>query len=129
MFHKLLLNFNWWVNRKDADGSHIFEGGFLGLDNIGVIDRSSALPAGVRLEQSDGTAWMAIYCVGMNWMALELAREDPDYEDMVLKFFEHFMDIGGALNGFESGGANTLWDEWTASTTIVCAFPTAARCR
>jgi hypothetical protein len=111
VFHKLLLNFNWWVNRKDADGSHIFEGGFLGLDNIGVIDRSSALPAGVRLEQSDGTAWMAIYCLGMNWMALELTHEDPDFEDMLLKFFEHFMDIGGAINGFEAGGAHTLWDE------------------
>ena len=110
IFHKLLLNFTWWVNRKDADGTNVFEGGFLGLDNIGVIDRSTALPAGMRLEQSDGTAWMATYCLGMGWIALQLAAEDPAYEDLIVTFFEHFMAIGGALNGL-SEGAQTLWDE------------------
>ena len=89
VFHKLLINFTWWVNREDATGDNIFEGGFLGLDNIGPFDRR-ALPGGDILEQSDGTAWMAKLCLNMLEMALRLANHDPSYEDMALKFFEHF---------------------------------------
>ena len=92
-FHKLLLNFTWWVNRKDPDGRNLFAGGFLGLDNIGVFDRSQPLPTGGHLEQADGTAWMAFYCNTMLAMALELASEDPAYEDVASKFFEHFIAI------------------------------------
>ena len=91
VFHKLLLNFTWWVNRKDPSGRNVFQGGFLGLDNIGVFDRSAALPTGGHLEQADGTAWMAFYCQSMLAMALELANDDPVYEDLALKFFEHFL--------------------------------------
>ncbi len=108
VFHKLLLNFTWWVNRKDSDGNHLFSGGFLGLDNIGVFDRSQPLPGGGQLEQADGTAWMAFYCATMLSMALELAREDPAYEDVASKFFEHFIDIADAMN--RVGGCG-LWDE------------------
>ena len=104
IFHKLLLNFTWWVNRKDSDGSNLFEGGFLGLDNIGPFDRSQ-LPVTGHLEQSDGTAWMAMYCLDLWEIALILARNDPTYEDMAIKFLEHFALIGSALN--EKG----LWDE------------------
>ena len=107
-FHKHLLNFNWWVNRKDVTGRHIFSGGFLGLDNIGVFDRSRPLPDGVFLEQADGTAWMAMYCTTMLAIALELSREDPAYEDIASKFFEHFMAIADALNTLDGDG---LWDE------------------
>jgi hypothetical protein len=109
VFHKLLLNFTWWVNRKDAAGSNIFEGGFLGLDNIGVFDRSAPLPGGGYLEQSDGTSWMAMYCLNMLKIALELASKvDPIYEDIASKFLEHFLYIANAMNGLGSGG---LWDE------------------
>ena len=108
VFQKHLLNFNWWVNRKDVAGKHIFSGGFLGLDNIGVFDRSQPLPHGVFLEQADGTAWMGMYCTTMLAMALELAREDSAYEDIASKFFEHFVSIADALN--ELGG-NGLWNE------------------
>jgi hypothetical protein len=104
VFHKLLLNFTWWVNRKDSQGNNVFEGGFLGLDNIGPFDRS-ALPVAGRLEQSDGTSWMAMYCQNLLEIALELARHDPTYEDLATKFFEHFALIGSALN--DKG----LWDE------------------
>ncbi len=107
-FQKLLLNFTWWVNRKDHEGNHLFSGGFLGLDNIGVFDRSRALPTGGHLEQADGTAWMAFYCATMLSMALELAREDPAYEDMATKFFEHFIAIAEAMNRV---GGHGLWDE------------------
>ena len=93
VFHKLLLNFTWWVNRKDADGRNVFQGGFLGLDNIGVFDRSAPLPTGGHLEQSDGTSWMGMYCLNMLTIALELARENPAYEDVASKFFEHFVYI------------------------------------
>ena len=93
VFHKLLLNFTWWVNRKDAEGKNVFEGGFLGLDNIGVFDRSTPLPTGGYIEQSDGTSWMAMYCLNMLAIALELAPEDPVYEDVASKFFEHFVYI------------------------------------
>jgi hypothetical protein len=105
VFQKLLLNFTWWVNRKDVEGKHLFAGGFLGLDNIGVFDRSKPLPTGGQLEQADGTAWMAFYCTTMLSMALELAREDPAYEDVASKFFEHFVAIVDAMNNLG------LWDE------------------
>ncbi len=107
-FQKLLINFTWWVNRKDVAGKHLFSGGFLGLDNIGVFDRSRPLPTGGHLEQADGTAWMAFYCTTMLAMALELAREDPAYEDVASKFFEHFVAIVDAMNRL---GGIGLWDE------------------
>jgi hypothetical protein len=107
-FQKLLINFTWWVNRKDAEGNHVFSGGFLGLDNIGVFDRSRPLPTGVRLEQADGTAWMAFYCATMLSMALELARDNPATEDVASKFFEHFVAIADAMNNL---GGTGLWDD------------------
>ncbi|NOT33596.1 MAG: glucosidase [Candidatus Eisenbacteria bacterium] len=107
-FQKLLLNFTWWVNRKDLEGHHLFGGGFLGLDNIGIFDRSQPLPTGGHLEQADGTAWMAFYCSTMLSMALELASEDPAYEDVASKFFEHFIAITDAINTL---GGTGLWDE------------------
>ena len=110
IFHKLMLNFNWWVNRKDPDDRNLFEGGFLGLDNISVIDRSAPLPSGLRLEQSDGTAWMATYCLGMAWAAIELAHGNPVYEDLAITFFEHYMTIADAINGF-SDPETALWNE------------------
>ena len=110
IFHKLLLNFTWWVNRKDAEGSNVFEGGFLGLDNIGVFDRSAPLPTGGHIEQSDGTSWMGMYCLNMLAIALELAQDNPAYEDVASKFFEHFVYICEAMNNL--GGENIeLWDE------------------
>ncbi len=110
VFHKLLLNFTWWVNREDPEGKNIFQGGFLGLDNIGVFDRSAPLPTGGRLEQSDGTSWMGMYCLNMLAMAGELARDDPAYEDVASKFFEHFVAIAHAMN--DRGGEGTaLWDD------------------
>ena len=108
VFQKLLINFTWWVNRKDVEGQNIFSGGFLGLDNIGVFDRSQPLPGKLILEQADGTAWMAFYCLTMLSMALELAREEPEYEDVASKFFEHFVAIASAMNTL---GGNGLWDE------------------
>ena len=90
-FRKLMLNFSWWVNRKDRFGQNVFEGGFLGLDNIGVFDRSAALPGGGHLEQADGTAWMALFCQNMLEIGIELAADDPSYVDMVAKFMEHFL--------------------------------------
>ena len=108
VFQKLLINFTWWVNRKDAEGNNIFSGGFLGLDNIGVFDRSQPLPSGSQLEQADGTAWMGFYCLTMLSMALELAREDPVYEDIASKFFEHFIGIVDAINNL---GETGLWNE------------------
>ncbi|MEP7064808.1 MAG: glucosidase [Gemmatimonadota bacterium] len=108
VFQKLLLNFTWWVNRKDLEGHNLFSGGFLGLDNIGVFDRSQPLPTGGHLEQADGTAWMAFYCNTMLAMALELASEDPAYEDIASKFFEHFVAITDAMNTL---GGTGLWDE------------------
>ena len=110
LFQKLLLNFTWWVNRKDTEGNNVFEGGFLGLDNIGVFDRSKPLPTGGRLEQADGTSWMAMYCLDMLTIALELALENPVYEDMATKFFEHFIYIAEAMND-TSEIAVQLWDE------------------
>lgn len=109
-FHKLLLNFTWWVNRKDAAGRNIFQGGFLGLDNIGVFDRSAPLPTGGYLEQADGTAWMGMYCLNLLAIALELARHDPAYEDVATKFFEHFINIAHALNNL-GGARHSIWDD------------------
>ncbi len=107
-FQKLLLNFTWWVNRKDIEGRHVFGGGFLGLDNIGVFDRSRPLPGGGRLNQADGTAWMASYCLLMLSMSIELALHRPAYEDIASKFFEHFVNITDAINAL---GGDGLWDE------------------
>ena len=108
-FQKLLLNFTWWVNRKDRTGRNVFEGGFLGLDNIGVFDRSSPLPTGGYLEQADGTAWMALFCQNMLEIAVELALTDPDYADMALKFVEHFLWIASSMTHL--GGDTGMWDE------------------
>jgi hypothetical protein len=108
VFHKLLMNFTWWVNRKDSQGNNIFEGGFLGLDNIGVFDRSKPLPTGGFIEQADGTAWMAMYSLNMLRIAIELVPHDPSYEDIASKFFEHFLYIASAMNRMGDGG---LWDE------------------
>ncbi len=110
VFHKLLINFTWWVNRKDSGGRNIFEGGFLGLDNIGVFDRSASFPDGSRLEQSDGTSWMGMFCLTMMRTALELARENPVYENIATKFFEHFLGIAAAMNNVGGQGIG-LWDE------------------
>ena len=107
-FQKLLMNFTWWVNRKDPTGRNVFGGGFLGMDNIGVFDRSKGLPEGGQLEQADGTAWMAFYCAGMLSIAFELASEDPVYADIASKFFEHYIAIGHAMN---TAGGSGLWDE------------------
>jgi hypothetical protein len=108
VFQKLLMNFTWWVNRKDAEGKNLFSGGFLGLDNIGVFDRSRPLPTGGRLEQADGTAWMAFYCATMLSIALELSKANPATEDLASKFFEHFVAISDAMNHLDGTG---LWDE------------------
>ena len=110
VFHKLLLNFTWWVNRKDAEGMNIFQGGFLGLDNIGVFDRSKPLPTGGYIEQSDGTSWMAMYTLNLLAIALELAKDDPAYEDVASKFWEHFIYIANAMNHRGHDGVG-LWDE------------------
>ena len=109
VFHKLLLNFTWWVNRKDADGNNIFQGGFLGLDNIGVMDRSAMVPEGGTILQSDATSWMGAYCLNMMVMALELARENPAYEYMASKYMEHFVYIARALNNMAADGVE-LWN-------------------
>jgi hypothetical protein len=110
MFNKLMLNFTWWVNRKDEQGRNIFQGGFLGLDNIGVFDRSSPLPTGGFINQADGTSWMAMYCLNLLRTALELALHDPAYEDIASKFFEHFLSIAAAINGVGEDRLG-LWDE------------------
>jgi hypothetical protein len=110
VFHKLLLNFTWWVNRKDPEGNNVFQGGFLGLDNIGVFDRSVPLGPGNFIEQSDGTSWMAMYCLDMLGMAIELARYDSAYEDVASKFFEHFVHISRAMNDIGGEGIG-LWDD------------------
>ena len=110
VFHKLMLNFTWWVNRKDAQGRNVFQGGFLGLDNIGVFDRSAPLPTGGYINQADGTAWMAMYCLNLMRIALELAQHNPAYEDIATKFFEHFLYIAEAMTNI--GGKDIgLWDE------------------
>ena len=109
VFHKLLLNFTWWVNKKDEDGRNVFQGGFLGLDNISLFDRSAALPTAGHIDQSDGTAWMGFYSLGMLRIALELAKENPIYQNLATKFFEHFLSIASAMSaGFAGKG---LWDD------------------
>jgi len=110
IFQKLMLNFTWWINRKDAEGMNVFQGGFLGLDNIGVFDRSAPLPTGGHIEQSDGTSWMGMYCLNMLAIALELAKEDGTYEDVASKFFEHFVYIADAMNN-RGGHGIDLWDQ------------------
>ncbi len=109
VFHKLLLNFTWWINRKDPEGKNVFQGGFLGLDNIGVFDRSKPLPTGGHIEQSDGTAWVGMFCLNMLAIALELAEENPAYEDVASKFFEHFVYIAHAMNDIAGEGIE-LWN-------------------
>ncbi|MCU7917203.1 MAG: glucosidase [Candidatus Thiodiazotropha sp. (ex Epidulcina cf. delphinae)] len=111
VFHKLMLNFTWWVNRKDADGRNVFQGGFLGLDNIGVFDRSAPLPTGGHINQSDGTAWMAMYSLNLMRIALELGRENPVYQDIATKFFEHFLHIAAAMNNLGNQGIMLWHDE------------------
>ncbi|MEO6036594.1 MAG: glucosidase [Verrucomicrobiota bacterium] len=110
VFHKLMLNFTWWVNRKDAQGRNIFQGGFLGLDNIGVFDRSAPLPTGGFINQADGTSWMAMYCLNLMRISLELAQHNNVYEDIATKFFEHFLHIAEAMNNIGDQGIG-LWDE------------------
>ncbi|MEH2293610.1 MGH1-like glycoside hydrolase domain-containing protein [Nostoc sp.] len=110
VFQKLMLNFTWWVNRKDAEGNNVFQGGFLGLDNIGVFDRSAALPTGGHIDQSDGTSWMGMYCLNMLAIALELAKTNPVYEDIASKFFEHFLYIADAMNKMGEMEAS-LWND------------------
>src|ERR671929_241882 len=109
VFHKLMLNFTWWVNRKDAEGLNVFQGGFLGLDNIGVFDRSKPLPTGGFLEQSDGTSWMGMYCLNLLAIAVELAKENPAYEDVASKFWEHFLYIARAMS--HRGDGTSMWNE------------------
>jgi len=110
IFHKLLMNFTWWVNKKDGEGRNVFQGGFLGLDNISVFDRSAPLPTGGHIDQSDGTAWMGFYCLGLLKISLELAKDDPVYQNTAGKFFEHFLRIARAMTGDYRGGLS-LWNE------------------
>jgi hypothetical protein len=110
VFQKLLLNFTSWVNRKDSEGRNVFQGGFLGLDNIGVFDRSAPLPTGGHIEQADGTGWMGMYCLNMLAIAMELAQTDTTYEDVASKFWEHFLYIAHAINHLGADGAS-MWDE------------------
>jgi hypothetical protein len=126
MFHRLMLNFTWWVNRKDVEGRNIFQGGFLGLDNIGIFDRSAALPAGGTINQSDGTAWMAMYTLNLMRIALELALEDAVYEDIASKFFEHFLYIAAAMTNIGGDGIG-LWDEADEFYYDVLHLPGGAR--
>ncbi len=115
-----MLNFTWWVNRKDRFGKNVFEGGFLGLDNIGVFDRSAPLPTGGHLEQADGTAWMSMYCQNLAEVAVELAGHDPVYQDMAIKFVEHFLWIAAAMN---RKGPDGLWDEEDGFYYDLLRFP------
>ncbi len=110
VFHRLLLNFTWWINRKDEEGDNVFQGGFLGLDNIGVFNRSEELPTGGHFDQADGTSWMAMYCLNMMRIAIELSLERPVYQDLAAKFFEHFLYIARAMTNFKGEGIN-LWDD------------------
>ncbi len=127
IFHKLLLNFTWWVNRQDQERNNIFQGGFLGLDNIGVFDRSKPLPGGGRLEQADGTAWMGMYCLNMLDIALELADTRPPYESVATKFFEHFVAIAEAING--TCGSMGLWEDQDGFYYDMIRFPGEAHKR
>jgi hypothetical protein len=125
-FLKLELNFNWWVNRKDRFGKNVFEGGFLGLDNIGVFDRSAPLPTGGHLEQADGTAWVALFCQNMIELSVELAAVDPSFQDMCLKFLEHFFWIASGMN---RTGPNGMWDEEDGFYYDVLRLPDGSACR
>jgi hypothetical protein len=126
ILHKLMLNFTWWVNREDVDGNNIFQGGFLGLDNVGVFDRSKPLPTGGHVNQSDGTSWMAMYSLNLMRIALELAQRDPVYEDIATKFFEHFLEIAAAMSGAAGDGPG-LWDERDEFYYDVLKLPDGAR--
>ena len=126
VFHKLLLNFTWWVNRKDAEGMNVFQGGFLGLDNIGVFDRSAPLPTGGHIEQSDGTSWMAMYTLNLLAIALELAKEDPAYEDVASKFWEHFLYIANAMSHRGHDG-QSMWNEGDGFFYDVLHLPDGSR--
>ena len=128
VFHKLMLNFTWWVNRKDALGRNIFQGGFLGLDNIGVFDRSAQLPTGGYINQSDGTSWMAMYALNLMRIALELSKHNHVYEDIASKFFEHFLSIAEAMSCMFSDDIG-LWDDEDNSSTMCCACRTMQRVR
>jgi hypothetical protein len=127
-FRKLLLNFGWWVNRKDRDGQNVFEGGFLGLDNIGVFDRSTPLPTGGYLEQADGTAWMALYCQSMLSLAMELALTDPSHANFVSRFMEHFLWIAGAMDRVGEN-QDELWDEEDGFFYDLLRFPDGSAMR
>ncbi len=134
MLHKLMLNFTWWVNREDPDGRNVFQGGFLGLDNIGVFDRSKPLPTGGHISQADGTAWMAMYALDLMRMALELSLTNPVYEDIATKYFDHFLLIAEAMTdlGDEDGEAAAepgCGTSRTASITTCSISTTAAACR
>lgn len=122
----MLLNFTWWVNRKDTEGNNVFQGGFLGLDNIGVFDRSATLPTGGHIDQSDGTSWMGMYCLNMLTISLELAKTNPVYEDIATKFFEHFLYIADAMNHI-GGDEASLWDETDGFFYDVLHFPNGDR--
>jgi hypothetical protein len=126
VFHKLLLNFTWWVNRKDVEGMNVFQGGFLGLDNIGVFDRSSKLTGGGHIEQSDGTSWMAMYSLDLMAIALELAHDDPTYEDVASKFWEHFVYIARAMNHMGDDGLS-LWNNEDGFFFDVLHLPSGER--
>jgi hypothetical protein len=126
IFHKLLLNFTWWVNRKDPEGLNIFEGGFLGLDNIGVFDRSRPLPTGGSIQQSDGTAWMAMFCLNMLRMSVELSRRDPAYEDMAIKFLDHFLHIARAMTDMGKEGIG-LWNDEDGFFYDVLSMPSGGK--
>jgi hypothetical protein len=122
VFHKLLMNFTWWVNRKDPSGRNVFEGGFLGLDNIGVFDRSAMLPNGGLLAQADATSWMGVFSLNMMTIALELSKFNPAYEDVASKFFDHFLGIARAMSDIGSAGIN-LWDDEDEFFYDVLAVP------
>ncbi|MBC8069505.1 MAG: glucosidase, partial [Deltaproteobacteria bacterium] len=126
VFHKLMLNFTWWVNRKDGEGRNIFQGGFLGLDNIGVFDRSRPLPTGGYINQSDGTSWMGMYSLNLMRIALELAQHNPVYEDIATKFFEHFLHIAEAMTGENDTGIG-LWDDEDRFYYDVLTLPSGER--
>ncbi|MBV8400170.1 MAG: glucosidase, partial [Acetobacteraceae bacterium] len=126
VFHKLMLNFTWWVNRKDAEGRNVFQGGFLGLDNIGLFDRSAPLPTGGFINQSDGTAWMAMYTLNLLRIAIELAQQNPVYEDIATKFFEHFLYIANAMANLSGNGIG-LWDEQDQFFYDVLSLPAGRR--
>ncbi|HEY7878003.1 MAG TPA: hypothetical protein VIC55_07250, partial [Gemmatimonadaceae bacterium] len=126
ILHKLLLNFTWWVNRKDLRGDNIFQGGFLGLDNVGIFDRGAPLPTGGHINQSDGTSWMAMYSLNLMRIALELAQHNPVYEDIATKFFEHFLQIAGAMSNMAGDGSG-LWDDQDEFFHDVLELPDGAR--